>query len=130
LDPVDATNDIEERTLPPSRSAPWGPMIPQQPYASSVQSDGEEYAIVEDRTYYIKISAGENRHVLEKEVASLKQKFPELLQEKSCSVKTVSNAAGEQREAILIGPYRTQAKAIEEAQKLETKCSVISVKKE
>jgi hypothetical protein len=88
----------------------------------------ETYSIVEDKIYYIKISAGKDRNILENEAVLLKKKFAQLLTGKNCSVKRVSNSSGEQKDAILIGPYASQESAVNIARELGMQCYVISVR--
>ncbi len=88
----------------------------------------EEYSIIDDKIYYIKISAGKSKQVLENESMLLKKKHRDLLNGKNCNIKKVSNSKGEQAYAILIGPFQSQNSAIEVAHELGGHCSVISVK--
>ncbi|MBR1479845.1 MAG: hypothetical protein IJ599_03035 [Alphaproteobacteria bacterium] len=88
----------------------------------------EEYSIVDDKVYYIKISAGKDKQVLLNEAQLLKKRHAALFDGKVCSVKKVSNAAGEQKHAILIGPFDTQDAAINTARNIGDRCYVISVR--
>ena len=122
-----ASNKSDERLLPPqedtfdiperSRSAPYG-------------SDVEEYSIVSDKIYFIKIFAGKDKQVLINEAKLLKKKHASLFEDKEVFVKKVSNSKGEMQRAILVGPYTSQDEAINMAQRLDMHCSVISVKEE
>jgi hypothetical protein len=43
-------------------------------------------------------------------------------------VKKVSNAQGEQKHAILIGPFDSQGSAVEIAKNLDGECYIVSVR--
>lgn len=113
--------DTNERLLPPQEETFF---IPEQ----TRQNNVEEYSIIEDKTYYIKISAGKNKQVLQNELKLLKKRFSSLFSGKNCSVKKVSNSNGEQKHAILIGPFDSQDSAIDTARDIGGQCYVISVR--
>ncbi|MDR0744744.1 MAG: SPOR domain-containing protein [Holosporales bacterium] len=95
----------------------------------SYQSNNvEEYSIVDEKVYYIKISAGKTKNVLLSEAKLLKKRFSNVIVDKACLVKKVSNTEGEKKYAILIGPYDSQETAAYTARKLGGECYVISVK--
>ena len=105
--------------------------LPQQqlPTAARVAPNNiEEYSIVDDKTYYIKISAGKDKSILENESKLIKKKFASLISGKNCLVKKVSNTQGEQKHAILIGPFDSQDSAVSVAKGLGGQCYIISVK--
>jgi hypothetical protein len=88
----------------------------------------EEYSIIDDKTYYIKLSSGKNKQILENESKLIKKKYAELLSGKHCLVKKVRNNQGEQKHAILIGPFDSQDDAADTARDLGGQCYIISVK--
>ncbi|MDR3030769.1 MAG: SPOR domain-containing protein [Holosporales bacterium] len=96
--------------------------------AANYQNNIEEYSIIDDKPYYIKMSAGKSKSILDSEVELLKKRFKKTIGEKSCSVKKVSNAQGEKKYAILIGPFDSQETAAYSARELGGQCYVISVK--
>jgi hypothetical protein len=122
--------DVDEKLLPPPEEQ--FPLPKQQHVHSQqvarVDDDIEEYSILEDKTYYIKLSAGKGKSVLETEAKLLKKRYSTLLYEKSCAVKKVSNASGEQKYAVLIGPYKSLTEAMSSARDMGGQCSVISVR--
>jgi hypothetical protein len=127
--------DVDERLLPPM---PEGERVPdrdglqasnqQQSTLQDYREPVETYSIIDDKIYYIKISAGKDRSILENEAVLLKKKFSQLLNGKSCAVKRVSNTSGEQKDAVLIGPFASQESAVNVARDLGMQCFVISVK--
>jgi hypothetical protein len=124
--------ETEEELLPPQEEPSTLPPKKTESRRAESQRDYreniEEYSIVEDKVYYIKISAGKDKTILENEAAILKKKFSTLLTGKSCSVKKVSNASGELKHAILIGPFTSQDTAVDIARDIGGQCYVISVK--
>ncbi len=88
----------------------------------------EEYTIIDDKIYYIKLSVGESIQALENEVKLLKTKHKDFIDSKNCKIKKVSNSRGEKAYAILVGPFQNQDSAIEVAKEIGIKCSVISVR--
>ncbi|MDR1233935.1 MAG: SPOR domain-containing protein [Holosporales bacterium] len=127
VNPGASQQSLEERLLPP----PEDPIdLPTRNiHANTVNPpDVEEYSIVDDKTYYIKISAGKSKRVLQNEAKLLKKKFTTLLSEVNCVVKKVSNAQGEQKHAILIGPFDSQGSAVEIAKNLDGECYIVSVR--
>ncbi|MDR2458740.1 MAG: SPOR domain-containing protein [Holosporales bacterium] len=123
-------NDVDEKLLPPFQEEEEEPRSTnqQQSFAQIYHGPIETYSIVDDRIYYIKISAGKDRGILESEAVLLKKKFSQLLTGKNCSVKRVSNSSGEQKDAVLIGPFASQESAVNVARELGMQCYVISVK--
>ncbi|MDR1288939.1 MAG: SPOR domain-containing protein [Holosporales bacterium] len=119
--------NIEERLLPPQEDPIDIPSRQAAPQAAP-QSSVEEYSIVDDKTYYIKLSAGKNKHILENEAKLMKKKYGQLIGDIKCEVKKVSNAQGEQKHAILIGPFDSQDAALDLAKHLGGQCYIVSVK--
>ncbi|MDR3224586.1 MAG: hypothetical protein LBT03_03395 [Holosporales bacterium] len=111
----------EEKLLPPQDE-------PYQLPSGKRGTDVEEYSILEDKIYYIKVSAGKDRLVLQNEVNLIKKKFEAVLTDKTCAVKKVSNTSGEQKYAILIGPYQSQESAAEIARNIGDQSYIISVR--
>lgn len=109
----------QEKLLPPQNDVS---------YLSSSQNVVEEYSIIDDRTYYIKISAGKTKPILQNELKLLKKKYADYINDKNCSIKRVSNSSGEKKYAILVGPFDAQEKAIDIARSIGGQCYVISVK--
>jgi hypothetical protein len=120
--------DIDERLLPPPPEEEGFQPGNQRRSVEQDHEPIETYSIIDDRIYYIKISAGKDRGILESEAVLLKKKFSQLLTGKNCSVKRVSNSTGEQKDAVLIGPFASQESAVNVARELGMQCSVISVK--
>ena len=108
----------QEKLLPPQDDISY---IPQQ-------SQVEEYSIVDDKTYYIKISAGKTKSILRSELNLLKKRYPDFIDDRNCTIKRVSNSQGEKKYAILIGPFDSQDLAIDTAKSIGGQCYVISVK--
>ncbi len=102
--------------------------IPRDMRKQQQTSAVEEYSIVDDKVYYIKLSAGKTKPILDSEAKLLKKKFGATIGDKSCVVKKVSKASGEQQYAILIGPFDSQNTAADIGRKLGGQCYVISVK--
>lgn len=115
--------DQGESLLPPIEEPVVTSKLPQQD-----QPNVEEYSIVDDKIYYIKISAGKSKDVLASEAKLLKKKFGNVIGDKNCAVKKVSNSQGEKKYAILIGPFDSQTKAAYTAQEMGGQCYIISVK--
>lgn len=107
--------NVQEKLLPPQEDV-------------GQYSQLEEYSIVDDKTYYIKISAGKTKAILQNELNLLKKKYPSLIDGNNCSIKRVSNSNGETKYAILIGPFDSQNVAIDTAKSIGGQCYVISVK--
>ncbi|MDR2666900.1 MAG: hypothetical protein LBB34_02175 [Holosporales bacterium] len=114
----------DERLLPQQEEA----SLPTVRHQLAPGSDVEEYSILEDRTYYIKISAGKSKKILKDESKLLEKKYSVLLSGKKCMVRKVSSSTGEQKYAILIGPYESQDGAVEIARNIDKQCYVISVR--
>ncbi|MDR1476381.1 MAG: SPOR domain-containing protein [Holosporales bacterium] len=127
LTPESSVLDPEESLLPPQEDPVYLPDR-RQISSSTTNQDIEEYAILDDKKYYIKISAGKSRGILEKEEALLKKKYSQLLTSTQCAVKKVSNSQGEQKYAILIGPFETQSNALTVAQSIGGQCYIVTVK--
>ena len=119
--------DTNEKLLPPQEETFSIPNQEHQQY-SQPQNNVEEYSIVDDKVYYIKISAGKDKQVLQNELKLLKKKFAALFSGKTCEVKKVSNSNGDQKQAILVGPFDSQDGAIDTARDIGGQCYVISVK--
>ena len=118
--------NTEEKLLPPQEETF---SIPDQQQAQQQeQNDVEEYSIVSDKVYYIKLSAGKDKQILINEAKLLKKKYSELFAGKEFSVKKVSNSRRELQRAILIGPFSSQKAAIEAAREVGEQCYVISVR--
>lgn len=109
----------QEKLLPPQNDISY---LPQQDIPV------EEYSIIDDKTYYIKISAGKTKPILQSELRLLKKKYPDFIDDKNCSIKRVSNSSGERKYAILIGPFDSQDIAIDTAKSIGGQCYVISVR--
>jgi hypothetical protein len=126
MHPGSSNLDIEERLLPPQEE----PIdISRKKMDTKSENSGiEECYIIDDKTYYIKISAGKSRAILENEVKLLKKKYAQILNDISCSVKKVSNSRGEQKHAILVGSFDSQDRALEIAKELGGQCYIVSVR--
>jgi hypothetical protein len=122
------TIDADEKLLPPQDEQFPLPRPIVRAQQTRGNEDIEEYSIVDDKIYYIKLSVGQSRSTLENEAKLLKKRYSSLLYEKSCAVKRVSNTNGELKYAVLIGPYKTLNDAISTARDIGGQCSVISVK--
>lgn len=116
---------LDERLLPPQEGTHY---IPEQNKSSRQEQEVEEYSIINDKVYYIKLSAGKDKQILENEAKLLKKKHAGILADKECSVKRVSNSKGELQRAILVGPYISQKDAIDTAKAIGEQCYVISVR--
>lgn len=117
---------VNNKTLQPQEK-----LLPPQDdisYIPASENSVEEYSIIDDKTYYIKISAGKAKPILQNELKLLKKKYPEFIDENNTSIKRVSNSAGEKKYAILIGPFDSQDNAIDMAKNIGGQCYVISVK--
>ncbi|GHT89308.1 hypothetical protein FACS1894113_4080 [Alphaproteobacteria bacterium] len=123
VNPNIAHSNNEEKLLPPEES----PLIVEQNNAKN-QNNVEEYSIVDEKIYYIKISYGKSKEILENEVKLLRKKFAGVIGSKECSVKKVSNNSGEKKYAILVGSFESQEVAAYIARELGGNCSIISVK--
>ena len=88
----------------------------------------EEYSIIDDKVYYIKISSNKNKSVLQGEINSIRSKYSDKIMGKECSIKSVRDKSGEKKHAILIGPYESRNQAIDVARSLNSDCSVVAVK--
>ncbi len=123
---VDANAELknrEERLLPPQEETF---SIPER--TSTNENEVEEYSIVTDKLYFIKISAGKDRQELINEAKLYKKKYANLFAGKEVFVKKVSNAKGNTQRAILVGSFTTQEEAVSVAHQIGIPCSVISVK--
>ena len=139
LPPQEEPSPIDDQYLPPATQQQ---VIPNNPNVSINSQQGnsnivnkpmnssgiEEYSIVDEKLYYIKISAGKSKSILESESKLLKKKFSNIISDKNCSIKKVSNTNGEQNRAILVGPFDSKEEATEIAKSIGGQCYVISVK--
>ncbi|MDR2598189.1 MAG: SPOR domain-containing protein, partial [Holosporales bacterium] len=124
---------LEERLLPPQEDPielTNRDSALTKPTNGAYSSGIEEYSIVDDKIYYIKFSAGKNKHILESEAKLMKKKYGQLIGDVKCEVKKVSNAQGEQKHAILIGPFDSQDAALDMARHLGGQCYIVSVKEQ
>ena len=112
----------EERLLPPQEETF---SIPERESAN--ENEVEEYSIVTDKLYFIKISAGKDRQELINEAKIYKKKYASLFAGKEVFVKKVSNAKGQTQRAILVGSFSSQEEAVSVAHQIGIPCSVISV---
>lgn len=119
------SNKSEERLLPPQEETF---QIPERSQTVPRENEIEEYSIVSDKLYFIKLSSGKDRQVLLNEAKLLKKKYADLFDGKEVFVKKVSSARGETQRAILIGPYASQQVAVDVAKRIGERCSVISVR--
>jgi hypothetical protein len=101
---------------------------PQEKPVELPKNNIEENSIIDDKAYYIKISAGKSKTILENELKILRKKFAVILKDTKLSVKKVSNPKGEQKYAILIGPFESQESAFDIAKNINEQCYIISVK--
>ncbi len=120
-----SANSQEERLLPPQEETF---QIPERQQAFQGESDVEEYSIVSEKLYFIKLSPGKDRQVLLNEAKLFKKKYANVFGDKEIFVKKVSSSKGETQRAILVGPYTSQQMALDVAKKLGERCSVISVR--
>jgi hypothetical protein len=88
----------------------------------------EENSIVDDKIYYVKMSAGKSKPALESELRLLRKKFANVLEGCDTAVKKVSNPRGEQKHAILIGPFNSQDAALDIARQIGDHCYIVSVR--
>jgi hypothetical protein len=119
---VSSLND-DESLLPPQESP-----IDLPKSGGCPDDEIEENLIVDDKVYYIKISAGKSKPVLEGELKLLRKKFSNVLNGIETAVKRVSNPKGEQKHAILIGPFNSQNSALDVARNIGDQCYIVSVK--
>jgi hypothetical protein len=109
-------------------------LVPQKITNRAASSSGssniniDEYSIVDEKTYYIKIASGPNKQILLDEAKNIKHKHSEKISGLSCSVKSVKDKRGNKKHALLIGPFDSKDVAISMAKKLDTDCSVVAVK--
>ncbi|MBQ3946292.1 MAG: hypothetical protein II670_11905 [Alphaproteobacteria bacterium] len=120
-----ASDSQEERLLPPQEETF---QIPERHQAFQGENDVEEYSIVSEKLYFIKLSPGKDRQVLLNEAKLLKKKYGNVFEGKDIFVKKVSSSKGDTQRAILVGPYTSQQMALDVAKKLGERCSVISVR--
>lgn len=120
-----ASNRKEERLLPPQEETF---QIPERNQAFSGENEVEEYSIVSEKIYFIKLSSGKDRQILLNEAKLLKKKYANLFEGKEVFVKKVSSSKGETQRAILVGPYASQQAAVSIATQIGERCSVISVR--
>ena len=133
--------ESEEKLLPPQeepKQLPPQPAAPDYSPTTNISANSssiEECSIVDEKTYSIKVFAGKSKSILESEASLLKKKCANIISGKSCSIRKVNNTKGEQKHAILIGPFDSQDKAISTAQELinvarnlEGQCYAVSVK--
>lgn len=114
----DTSSEQDSRLLPPQLS----------PTVNDYEVNVDEYSIIDEKIYYIKMASNKNKDVLINELGIIKNKYSAKIGNMSCSVKTVRDKNGEKKYAILIGPIESRHQAIEIAKTLNTDCSVISVK--
>jgi hypothetical protein len=88
----------------------------------------DEYSIVDEKTYYIKMASGPNKQILQEEIKNVKTKYSDKISGLSCSVKSVKDKNGNKKHALLIGPFDSKDIAVSMAKKLNTDCSVVAVK--
>ena len=117
---------VEEKLLPPEEETFQIPES-QQGYRRG-RDEVEEYSIITDKIYYIKLSAGKDRQILMNEAKLVRKRHARLFEGKEITIKKVSNSQGEVQRAILVGPYSTQQEAIHVAHEVGERCSVISVR--
>lgn len=120
-----ASNRREERLLPPQEETF---QIPEGNQAFSGENEVEEYSIVSEKIYFIKLSSGKDRQILLNEAKLLRKKYANLFEGKEVFVKKVSSSNGETQRAILVGPYASQQAAVNIATQIGERCSVISVR--
>ncbi|MDR1390875.1 MAG: SPOR domain-containing protein [Holosporales bacterium] len=133
IDDETAPFDQEDGLLLPFQDEA-SPLVSRSVRQGKVRNDVEEYSIVDEKAYYVKISSGKEKRLLEREVKSLKKNLQSLVSPNSCSVKKVRNASGEEKYAILVGPFVSKNDAMDVAIKcaddVKNECFVISVKDE
>jgi hypothetical protein len=88
----------------------------------------DEYSIIDEKTYYIKMASGPNKQILLNEIKNIKSKYSDKISGLSCSVKSVKDKNGNKKHALLIGPFDSKDIAISMAKKLNTDCAVVAVK--
>ncbi len=120
------SSDSRDKQLLPPEEETF--QIPERNQAFQSESDVEEYSIVSERLYFIKLSPGKDRQVLLNEAKLFKKKYGNIFGDKDIFVKKVSSSKGETQRAILVGPYNSQQMALDAAKKLGERCSVISVR--
>lgn len=119
---------VYERVSPKAKYAQKEKLLPPEETPILLNNETEEYSIINEKKYYIKLCAGKPCSILQTEIELLKKKFSGFVSNKNCSIKKVSNAIGEQKHAILIGPFSSKTYATDLAHSLGTDCSVITVK--
>lgn len=112
----------EEKLLPPQEK----PAINNN--FESRDNGVDEYSIVDDKTYYVKVATNKNKNVLINEINNITNKYANKIGDKSCSIKTVRDKEGNKKHAILIGPFDSKDSAIRTAKDLNTNCSVVAVR--
>ena len=120
-----ASDNREERLLPPQEETF---QMPERRQTFQGENDVEEYSIVSEKLYFIKLSPGKDRQVLLNEAKLFKKKYANVFGDKDVFVKKVSSSKGDTQRAILVGPYTSQQLALDVAKKLGERCSVISVR--
>jgi cbb3-type cytochrome oxidase subunit 3 len=105
-------------------------LLPSQEKASIIPQDIsiDEYSVVDERTYYIKVSSNKNREVLGSELGKISKKYSDKVGGMQFSIKSVRDKNGDKQYALLIGPATSKEHAIDTAKELNTNCSVIAVK--
>lgn len=101
---------------------------PEAPAIEEPDLSVDEYSIIDEKIYYIKIATNKSRNILENELGTIKNKYSDKVGNMSCSVKTIRDKDGEKKYAILIGPMESKQQAIKLAKTLNADCSVIAVK--
>lgn len=94
----------------------------------------EEYSIVDERDYYVKCPIDGDKTVAIKQLNLLKKKlstFPDsdMLENTTCSIRTVANTQGKRGKFILIGPFCDDNTAKQIGHFCKVKGEIISVKK-
>ncbi len=100
----------------------------ETPNISDFEMNVDEYSIIDEKTYYIKLASNKSKEVLINELNITKNKYFNQIGDLSCSIKAVRDKSGEKRYAMLIGPIDSKNQAIKIAKTLNIDCSVISVK--
>jgi cbb3-type cytochrome oxidase subunit 3 len=105
-------------------------LLPPQEKASIAQPEIniDEYSIVDEKMYYIKVSSNRSREVLENGLNKVSKKYSNKVGDMPFSIKSVRDKNGNRQYALLIGPASSKIHAINTAKELNTDCSVIAVR--
>ncbi|MDR1488796.1 MAG: SPOR domain-containing protein [Holosporales bacterium] len=109
-------------------------LLPPQEIPSTINRNSDsdmgidEYSIIDDKIYYIKIATNKNKNSLNNQMSEIKNKYKNKLPDATCSIQSVRDKKGEKKYAVLIGPFDSRDNAIDSAKKLETDCSVVAVR--